>query len=110
MIFDRKGEELEGLVKEFEFMRQVMLPSLFTAAKTRRCNMEWAEALEAKNMLDVVEMSTRSALMRTETRGLHERADYPDANPEWLKHIILTREGDEMRITTEPVIFSHLQP
>jgi succinate dehydrogenase / fumarate reductase, flavoprotein subunit len=110
MIFDRKGEELEQLAEEFEIMRREMLPKLFSAAKTRRYNMDWTGALEAKNMLDVSEMCSKSALMRTESRGLHERADYPDQDPEWLKHIILLNNDGKMEMTTEPVVFSHIQP
>jgi len=58
MIFDRKGDELEQLVTELEAMRREMLPKLFSSARTQRYNMEWTGALEARNMLDVAEMST----------------------------------------------------
>jgi succinate dehydrogenase/fumarate reductase flavoprotein subunit len=56
--------------------------------------MEWIEALEAENMLDVSEMATRSALMRTK-RADFTRGRLSEADPQWLKHIILTREGGQ---------------
>jgi succinate dehydrogenase/fumarate reductase flavoprotein subunit len=61
-------------------------------------------------MLDNAEMAAKCALMRTESRELHERADYPEARTEWLKHIIVCKSGDKMQLTTEPVIFSHVKP
>lgn len=110
MLFGRKREELEAGVKELENMRKEMLPRLWSLAKTERFNLEWVEALEARNMLNAAEMAMRCALMRTESRGLHERADYPNASPEWLRHIIVSKIGNQMQLTTEPVIFSHVKP
>jgi succinate dehydrogenase/fumarate reductase flavoprotein subunit len=86
-----------------------MLPTLYVT-KTKRFNLEWIEALEVRNMLDASEMAIRSAFMRTESRGLHERAEYPEARTEWLKHIILCKSGDKMQLSTEPVIFSYEKP
>jgi succinate dehydrogenase/fumarate reductase flavoprotein subunit len=68
------------------------------------------EALEVRNMFDIAEIAMRSALMRTESRGLHERADFPDEDPLWLKHIITSKKGNELELTTEPVVFSLLKP
>jgi len=109
MIFDRRGEELEAGIKELEIIRNERLPKLY-AAKAERFNLEWVEALEVRNMLDASEMAMRSALMRTESRGLHERADYPKESPQWYKHIMVTKTDNEMRLTTEPVIFSYTKP
>jgi len=110
MLFDRKEEELKTGIKELQHMRNEMLPELWVSARTRTFNLEWVEAFEAKNMLDVAEMAMRSALMRTESRGLHERADYPDESPEWLKRTIVSRRRNEMQLTTEPVVFSYVKP
>ena len=110
MLFDRKEEELKTGIKELERMRNDMLPGIWVSAKTRIFNLEWVEAFEARNMLDVAEMAMRSALMRTESRGLHERADYPDERPEWLKLIILSKMGNDMKFTTEPTVFSYVKP
>ena len=86
MMFERKGEDLEKGIKELENMRKEMLPRVWSSAKTRKFNLEWMEALEVRNMFDIAEMAMRSALMRTESRGLHERADFPNEDPLWLKH------------------------
>lgn len=61
-------------------------------------------------MLDTAEMSMRAALMREESRGLHQRSDFPEQKPQWLKHILITRKGDQMDFTTEPVSFPYVKP
>ncbi|HYF63696.1 MAG TPA: FAD-binding protein, partial [Herpetosiphonaceae bacterium] len=52
-----------------------------------------AAALDLESMLLTAEATIRSALARTESRGAHQRADYPATDPAWRK-----------TITVEPVI------
>ncbi len=110
MVFARKQDELEAGLKEVVKIRGEMLPRLWVKAKTRRFNVDWMEALEARNMVDVAEMAMRAALMRKESRGLQEREDYPDSDPNWLKHIIIEKADGKMRLSTEPVAFPYLKP
>ncbi len=54
-------------------------------------------ALEHRNLLDVAEVITRAAMMRTESRGSHYRSDYPARNDvEWLTNIFITRRDDAL--------------
>jgi succinate dehydrogenase/fumarate reductase flavoprotein subunit len=110
MMFERNREELEKGIKELENMRNEMLPRVWSCAKIRKFNLEWLETLEVRNMVDVAEMAMRSALMRTESRGLHERADFPNEDPLWLKHIIVSKKDNQFRLETEPVVFTLLKP
>jgi fumarate reductase (CoM/CoB) subunit A len=56
-------------------------------------------ALEHRNLLDVAEVIILAATMRTESRGSHYRADYPDRNDaEWLTNIFINREDGELRL------------
>ncbi len=51
------------------------------------------EMIEAVNMLNVALMITQSALIRTESRGAHFRADFPTQNDtDWHRRILLTRD------------------
>jgi len=74
------------------------------AAGPRVFNNEWREAIEVDLMLDAAEAVVTSALLRTESRGHHQRSDYPDASDEWLQHTAVKR-GDVGPISyTVPVV------
>ncbi len=52
-------------------------------------------AMEQRNMLDVAQVITQAATMRTESRGSHYRADYPERDDEnWLSNIFASRNED----------------
>jgi succinate dehydrogenase/fumarate reductase flavoprotein subunit len=56
-------------------------------------------ALEHRNLLDVAEVIILAAAMRTESRGSHYRADYPDRDDaEWLTNIFISRDDGELRL------------
>jgi L-aspartate oxidase len=53
-------------------------------------------ALELQNMLAVAALLVRAATLRTESRGAHQRVDFPEtADPGWQRHTVLTREDLE---------------
>lgn len=107
------GRDEQGLklaLKRLEEIREKDLNSMATVTKNAAFNLEWVDALEVMNMIDVGELVCRAALMRTETRGLNERTDYPHADPNWLKHIIIEKAGDGMKLSTEPVDFPIADP
>ncbi|MBN2319477.1 MAG: FAD-dependent oxidoreductase [Acidobacteria bacterium] len=59
---------------------------------------------EASCIALCAEMGFRAALARTESRGWHYREDYPERDDEnWLKWIIVKKDGDNMAVTTEPI-------
>ena len=50
---------------------------------------------ETFNMLNVAWIITQAALVRTESRGGHYRADFPEQDDvDWLQRIIMTRDND----------------
>ena len=60
-------------------------------------------ACEADFMLDCQEMHARAALMRTETRGVHNRLDYPYMdNDLWIRDIRIKKTNGEMKLYTVP--------
>jgi L-aspartate oxidase len=62
--------------------------------------MDYALAMEHRNLLDVAEAIIRAASMRTESRGSHYRSDFPqrdDAN--WLSNIFITRKPGDTELT-----------
>ncbi len=60
----------------------------------RRFDMRRLDWFDLRNMLLVARVVTEAALARTETRGAHQREDYPDVKAEWAvnQHIRL-RDG-----------------
>ena len=60
-----------------------------------------AAALDLRSMLLTAEATLRSALFRTESRGAHQRADYPATDEAWRKTIVVQPVvADETRTMT----------
>ncbi len=58
-------------------------------------NTELVTALELSFMLDVAESMTHCALQRTESRGAHQRTDFPARNDQkFLAHSLVHRQAD----------------
>src|SRR5258705_12348233 len=58
-------------------------------------NTDLVAALELSFMLDVAESMVQSALQRTESRGAHQRTDFPKRNDEkFLAHSLVFRAAD----------------
>jgi len=54
--------------------------------------LDYALAIEQRNLLDVAEVIIRAATLRTESRGSHYRSDFPDRDDEsWMTNIFVTR-------------------
>jgi succinate dehydrogenase / fumarate reductase, flavoprotein subunit len=79
--------------------------------KGRQYNTELMEAVELGFLLDNAEQLVHGALNRTESRGAHSREDYQerdDAN--WLKHTLVYKEADGVRIDYKPVTLGKYEP
>jgi len=75
-------------------------------------NTDLIAALELSFMLDVAEAMMHSALRRTESRGAHQRTDYPKRNDDkFLAHSVVTRTGDgQPRVDYFPVKITRWPP
>ncbi len=74
-------------------------------------NQEWIEAIQNENLLTNLELVLRTSLVRTESRGAAYRRDFPDTNNrDWLKNIVVSRNGAEPRIELRPVVVTSLTP
>ena len=74
-------------------------------------NTELTSALELEFMLDVAEVIAHSALERTESRGSHQRTDFPKRDDEkFLKHSLAYRIDTEPRIDYKDVVITKWAP
>ncbi|MGI9951033.1 FAD-binding protein [Moorellaceae bacterium AZ2] len=109
VVRDREG--LEEALRRLKNIREEVIPNLCVSNKKTRYNKEWVEAIQVENMALVLEMVARSSLVREESRGALYRRDFPKTdNVNWLKNIVLRRDGDEMAIEIRDVDLAYVQP
>jgi fumarate reductase flavoprotein subunit len=79
---------------------------------SRTFNTELTAALELSFMLDVAETIVQSALRREESRGAHQRTDFPGRNDQrYLAHSLAFRNADgSCRIDYLPVTITRWPP
>jgi fumarate reductase flavoprotein subunit len=80
--------------------------------RSRTFNTDRVAALELSNMLDVAEAIVHSALQREESRGAHQRTDFPARNDQrFLTHSVIHRQADgSSRIEYTPVTITRWPP
>jgi succinate dehydrogenase / fumarate reductase, flavoprotein subunit len=61
--------------------------------------LEW---FDLRNMLGVARAVAESARNRTESRGAHQREDFPDTLPQWLLHQRTTMRSGGLKISGAP--------
>jgi succinate dehydrogenase/fumarate reductase flavoprotein subunit len=74
-------------------------------------NTELVDALELQSLLEIAEIIALCAINRTESRGSHFRRDFPKRDdPNWLKHTMAHKKGDEIVIDYKPVVITKYPP
>lgn len=108
--YGRTDEGLRTALREIERHKEETIPQLYVASKSKGFNFEWIKLLEFKNLLIISECIIRNALLRTESRGLHDRWDYMSPGRDWFKNIHLRLVDGELIQWTTPVEFTYWQP
>jgi fumarate reductase flavoprotein subunit len=80
--------------------------------KTNVYNTDLLQALELGSMLECAEAVAQSALARTESRGAHQRLDFPERDDrKFLRHSLATYDpGGPPRIDYRDVVITKSQP
>jgi succinate dehydrogenase / fumarate reductase flavoprotein subunit len=74
-------------------------------------NQDVLGAIELGFMLDNAEAVVAGAIERKESRGAQFRTDFPERNDdEWLKHIVLSANGDAPEVTYSDVTMTRWEP
>ena len=106
----RTEAELKEFLAFLEDVKSNQLCNLATASKSRVYNKEWVDSLELPNLLQLLESAAKSALLRTESRGVHYREDHPYTdNDSWLKETVAKLDG-EITISTRPIQVTSMTP
>lgn len=108
VIRNKKG--LQAAITNLQSITKHEIPRVSIQTKTRVYNKEWIDAIELDGMALVLQASAQAALMRTESRGVHNRSDYPEANNnKWLKEIIVRQVNGKMALKTRPVTVTKMK-
>jgi succinate dehydrogenase/fumarate reductase flavoprotein subunit len=107
----RTGANLKRAVTELETILSNALPRVSIKTEARTYNKEWIDTIDAASTAQVLLTSARSALLRTESRGVHNRSDFPQTdNRRWLREIVVRRVDGRMTLTTRPITVTKLKP
>ena len=99
----RTGEKLSDALRRIRDMREQELTDL-KIASVRAFNLDLQDWFELRAMLTTAEAVVTSALARTESRGAHQREDYPKLDPLRLKNQVLKLEEGALKSTwVDPV-------
>lgn len=103
----KMGEALGQLAE----VREKLVPRMGLESLSRSWNYDWVDALDVEDMLDICELTIHSAKVRQESRGAFFREDHPYIdNKNWLRHTVVSRSGDGLRIETVPVELKYIRP
>lgn len=108
----RNGADMQKALDQLKEMRRTFKTDLKIDDVGQKFNTDVLEAWELGCLLELAEVTTFSALNRTESRGGHAREDYPQRDDhEWLKHTLVCREGEEdLSVQYKPVVITQYQP
>jgi succinate dehydrogenase / fumarate reductase, flavoprotein subunit len=90
----RTGDKLTAALARIQQM-QNELQNVWVTDETSY-NLDLQEWFELRAMLTTAETVVKSALARKESRGAHQREDFPDADPGFLKNQVLALKSDAL--------------
>jgi succinate dehydrogenase / fumarate reductase flavoprotein subunit len=77
-------------------------PPRLAGAKDAGFDLQRLEWFDLRNMLVVARAVAQSALARTESRGAHQREDYPKVLPPWRRHQRVRLAGGALQLSGAP--------
>ena len=90
---------------------KMKLPTVSVDNKGKVFNIDLMSVLQLENMVDCAEAIVAGGLMRTESRGAHNRTDLKTRDDEnWLKHTLAYQTEDTPRMDTSPVDITRWEP
>jgi fumarate reductase flavoprotein subunit len=107
----RSGDSLAHAVDDLHRLQE-RLPNVSLDDRSRTFNTERVAALELSFMLDVAQAIVNSALRREESRGAHQRTDFPGRDDQrFLAHSLVHPNSDgSCRVEYLPVTITRWPP
>ncbi|MFF5206168.1 fumarate reductase (quinol) flavoprotein subunit [Streptosporangium sp. NPDC000396] len=107
----RSGDSLLKAAERLDALRE-RFRSARLEDRSRTFNTERVAALELSFMLDVAESIVHCALLREESRGAHQRVDFPDRDDRrFLANSLIYRDADgSRRVEYSPVTITRWPP
>ncbi|WP_404403058.1 succinate dehydrogenase flavoprotein subunit [Idiomarina seosinensis] len=109
----REGDSMKEGLKELQEIRD-RLQNARLDDTSKEFNTQRVECLELDNLMETAYSTAVAASFRTESRGAHSRADYPDRDDEnWLVHTIYRPENEDMvtrEVNLEPKLREAFPP
>ncbi|WP_440991288.1 FAD-binding protein [Haloarchaeobius baliensis] len=99
--------EEEGLKQALRDIREIReaYQDVYVDDPSRTFNTDLQMTIETRNLIDVAETITLGALVRTEFRGAHWRAEHQERkDDEWLKHTLVGWNDGDPTIFYRPTI------
>jgi succinate dehydrogenase / fumarate reductase flavoprotein subunit len=88
--------------------------STFITDKSKVFNTARVEALELDNLIEVALSTMISANARQESRGAHDRSDFPNRDDvNWMKHTLWYKEGNRLEykpVQLKPMTVESFEP
>lgn len=89
---------MEEALAEIVRIRKEDIPRMVISSNSPTLNIEWKQAIENYNLLELAEISLRASLLREETRGMYLRAEFPEPDDEnWACTLVCYEEDGGMR-------------
>ena len=102
-------KQMKNLIKEYKQRYN----NITVQDKGKVFNTDLLETIELANLLDIAEAINDSALNRTESRGAHDREDFPTRDDKnWMKHTFIWKNegGAETKIAYKKVVKTRFEP
>jgi len=86
----RDGNKIERILPEIQSIKDGLGELFIPGQEHLSFNREWITALELNNLVPLLEVISRAALKRTESRGVHYRADFPETDfDQWNCNLVV---------------------
>ncbi len=90
----RTAETMQRGIDDLAELRERFYTDIQIDDKTRVFNTDLMEAWELGALLDLADVTARTAILREESRGAHSREDFKERDDEnWMAHSLISHDG-----------------